>query len=361
MSASPTPAAAALDAFGVPGARVVHTVVENHLAAVIVVAAAYDPPVTRFYLVAQTQDGWRLRASGALGLRWITTSPTGERGIVYFGVETPSYVTEVHLRIDGTHHAVPTPDGYGAMVIIGQAPNPSWEVSSDRTADGQDVTGAPPPARTFINQGNPAQLATIGDARHFLWATQLQIERFVTAFRRDVHRSADVPPTPEDQRNSSLAFAEAEFLLNAAGQADKALRRVRGGPRLSAKMSKDIRMLRNLHEHWDQHRASFAHPHLPKVKAAENFATQYPAERPWVFQFGAEGNYISVLRLEDLWDELEVIDRELGRMNNAALDGTAVSHIIKDENRTPRPMPQPVADRTLAMSVLRQPLLIGEP
>jgi hypothetical protein len=54
---------------------------------------------------------------------------------------------------------------------------------------------------------------------------------------------------PVKQRASSLTFAEAEFLLNVAGQADKALRLIADGPRLSTAIAEDIRDLRNLHEH----------------------------------------------------------------------------------------------------------------
>lgn len=48
-------------------------------------------------------------------------------------------------------------------------------------------------------------------------------------------------------------------------------------------------------------------------------------------------------------------------MRNAALAGTATPHVVEDENRPLRPMPQPAATRTLGRSVLRQPILIGNP
>jgi hypothetical protein len=130
---------------------------------------------------------------------------------------------------------------------------------------------------------------------------------------------------------------------------------------LSANLTTDIRLLRNLHEHWEQHKPSFAHPSLPKNKAGIGFAARHPADRPWEFKFGASGHWISVLPLEDLWDGLELIDRELAHLNNAALDGTSMPHVVEDANRPFRPMPQPANDRTLAKSVLSQPLLLGDP
>ncbi len=258
MSAFPTPVAAVIENFGVPDGRAMSAAVEGDLAAVIVLAPAYEPPVALLYRLARGQDGWRVIGMGPLGLGWGATSPTGDRGVVAFGVETSPDVIEVHLQIDQAHHVVPTPGGYGALIIGDMPPEPPWEVTSYRTVDGHDVAGRPPPARTFTKQADPAQLAAIDDARHFVWATQLQIERFVAAFRRDV-RSRHVPPTTDDQRRSSLAFAEAEFLLNAAAQAAKALQLL-DGPQFSAQMATDIQDLRDLHEHWEQHKASFAHP-----------------------------------------------------------------------------------------------------
>lgn len=359
MPAFPTPAAAALDRFGVSGAHAVCTVVEGDLAAVIVLAPAYDPPVTRLYRLAHKQDGWRVTGMGLLGLSWGATVP-GERGVIAFGVEVPVDIIEVHLRIDQAHHVVPTPGGYGALIAGDMPPEPSLEVTSYLTADGRSVSGPPPPARTFTKQADPVQLAAIDDARHFVWATQLQVERFVAAFRRDVGTTY-VPLSVDDKRRVALVFAEAEFLLNAAAQADKALRRVVGGPQLTEQMAKDIRLLRNLHEHWDEQKPSFAHPGLTKNLAGKDFAARHPAERPWEFKFGSSGHWISVLQLEDLWDELELIDRELGRLSNAVLAGTAIPHIVEDENRPLRPMPQPANNRTLARGMLRQPLLLGEP
>jgi hypothetical protein len=70
---------------------------------------------------------------------------------------------------------------------------------------------------------------------------------------------------------------------------------------------------------------------------------------------------VSVLRLEGLRNELEAIDRELGCMRNAAHAGTAVPHVLENESRPPRPMPRTAVTRTLAKSVLRQPLLIRDP
>lgn len=323
-SAAPTggtPAGVALAHVAVPGARVVREAVSGDLAAVIVAPAAYDPPLAFLCRVTRAQYRWRFSGLGHLGASWGIGSPSGESGIFAYGVETTPDVAEVHVRVEGDRYVVPVFESFGAL-IIGKIPSDhSWEVTSYRTVDGDDVEGNPPPARAFNQQPDHARLAAIDDARHFVWATQMQIERFVAAFHRD-GRSFLVPPTPEQQRASSLTFADAEFLLNAAGQAEKALRRIAHGPRLSTAITRDIRDLRNLHEHWDEQRASFAHPSLAKERAGRSFAARHPEDRPWEFRFAAGdsgGHWISVLRIEDLWNELEAVDRGLSRLRNAEL------------------------------------------
>src|ERR1022692_1456466 len=88
MSDFPIPSTAALENFGIPDARAVCTAVEGDLAAVIVLAPAYEPPVTRLYRLARGQAGWRVIGMGPLGVGWGATSPVGERGVISFGVET---------------------------------------------------------------------------------------------------------------------------------------------------------------------------------------------------------------------------------------------------------------------------------
>jgi hypothetical protein len=359
MAAFRTPPEVALAHLDLPGARAVCAVVRSDVAVVIVIVPAYEPPVGLFCKLTRAGDGWDFSGLAGLGSPLTVMSPAAGGGDLCFGIGTSAEVSEVHVMVGQEPCAIPVQGGYGALILTGQPPEPSWEVKSYQTVDGRDIAGSPPLPRVFTKQADPHFLAAIDDARHFVWAAQMQIERFVNTFSSDV-RVSFVPPSLEDQRRSSLAFAEAEFLLIAAAQAEKALGLL-DGPHLSANLSSDIRVLRNLHEHWEQHRASFAHPSLPKTRAGKTFADKYPTERPWAFQSGSDGHYVSVLRLESLWDELVAIDRELGRMRNAALAGTAVPHVVEDESRPLRPMPQPAATRTLAKSVLRQPLLIGDP
>ncbi|HEX8001511.1 MAG TPA: hypothetical protein VF519_02320 [Mycobacteriales bacterium] len=231
------------------------------------------------------------------------------------------------------------------------------EVESYVTRDGGQVDGRPPPARVFTKVADLDLLRALDDARHYVWAAQVQVERFVTAFRR-ISRST-LPPSPAEIRQSSQAFAEAEFLLNAAAQVEKSLRLLADGPAFSEPTAFAVRTLRNLHEHWEQHRASFASPSLPKKRAGATFATAYPDEVPWSFRWSAgTGHFISVLRVEDLWDELESIDIELSRRYDDLVAGTGLPHVPGDPQRAPRPIPEPAADGTVAFATLTQNLTL---
>jgi hypothetical protein len=130
--------------------------------------------------------------------------------------------------------------------------------------------------------------------------------------------------------------AEASFLLNAAQQAVTALRLVPGGPRFGAEMQAKIRLLRNVFEHWDEtHPAVVSPPVGPSIK---EFAERWPNGSPWGAGFGVD-HQLSVMRVEDLWEELDRVERELGRIRNAAYEGTNEPYVADDADRPPRPFP----------------------
>jgi len=308
------------------------------MAVVIVLITYYEPNACQLFFLRRDLNGWHVAGEGPLGFHWQSASPHGDRGVITFGLETRCEVTAFDLRVNRHMYTVPVEAGYGAAIIPDSAPDSCWEVTSHRTTDGLHIAGFPPPLHKFRAGPDARRLEAIGNARHFLWATQRQIERYVISFNSIPYK--DFPRTVERQRVTSLIFADAEFLLNSAAQTVKSLNRLQG-PQISNELQQDIKHLRDLHEHWEQHKSSFAHPGLTKKKAGVGFAMRHPGESPWVFRHDANGCQISVLRVEDLWNELELIDKELGRLNNAELEGTCFPHIPEDENRPVRPMPQP--------------------
>ena len=211
-----------------------------------------------------------------------------------------------------------------------------------------------PPRPTFNAPDRPL-LVRLADARHWVWATLAQIERFVLAFHESTERLSQ-SGNPDTDRKAAMEFVEAQFLLNAAGHADKATRRLRAAT-LSPELSKDIRDLRNLHEHWEQHRDSFASTDREKSRAGASFAERHPDAVPWNFRFGSDGHFISTLRLEELWDELCLANHTLSKLQADALSGTALAlDFVSDNAPASEPFPQPPEGKVLAVAVLTQDL-----
>lgn len=146
------------------------------------------------------------------------------------------------------------------------------------------------------------QWQVLGEAAHWLDVSLGQIERYVSGF-------AELANGDPEQRSATMVVADAHFLLNALAQAEKALRR-QTGPRMS-RMSTTIRSLRDVHEHWEQHKESFEAKSRSKTRSGKRLVDEHPDTIPWVFKHDATGTWISALRLEDVWDEVVDLRRDL--------------------------------------------------
>jgi hypothetical protein len=213
--------------------------------------------------------------------------------------------------------------------------------------------------RALTTPDSLAELTAIGNAKQWVWATQMEIERFLQVFIRWAAGDKGRPPLAwEDQRASANTFSEAQFLLNAAGQAMKALGRaaIAIGPE-----GEKVRLLRNVHEHWEAHREAFASKSRPKQRSGAKFEEMFPDTLPWVFKYDATGTWISALQLEAFWEELLTAETELFQRDVALHD-----HLGIDRQEEPpdlaRPLPLPEdKGKLLAIAVLAQDLVIEAP
>jgi len=103
-------------------------------------------------------------------------------------------------------------------------------------------------------------------------------------------------------KDSMPALGDGHFLLISAAQAERTLQRA--GHPLNSKIAFALRKLRNIHEHWEQHKDSFASEELAKTQSGKGFAEVFPGALPWRYAVDATGTWISTLRLEDLWKDL---------------------------------------------------------
>jgi len=140
------------------------------------------------------------------------------------------------------------------------------------------------------------------DALYWLDVSRLQITRFVDNLL--------VAAENTHKENFALAAtADAHFLLNAFAQVEKCLQNT--AQALPANRSLQVRCLRNLYEHWEQHKATFASQKIAKRKAGKSLAGTYPDVIPWNFKIDATGTWISILKLEEVWIELNILEKSL--------------------------------------------------
>lgn len=339
--------------------RVEHYVESDGFAGAIVTVSNYVPPVQRLLELGREHGGWRLLGSGHVnGGSWSLGRSSYSRAV-------PENVAFIRLRVlDGRLLELRAINGWvlsvhsAPVVYRGEGVD---EIESYVTLDDEHHEGQPPWPNVDRVSVDPGRLTLLSDARHWVWATQMQIERFVAAYHSQTADSEGLPSTPEQRRSDSLTFAEAEFLLNAANHVLTALGRLPGAPKLNDDLAHKIRTLRNVHEHWDEQRAAFAHDDLPKERSGKCFANDFPESKPWSYGFGSDGHSISVLSLEDLWTELDAIDQSLSKPSNDTLKDMGIPHVPEGP---PPPRPFPVFETmgvgvVVARGSLTQSVIVG--
>jgi len=109
------------------------------------------------------------------------------------------------------------------------------------------------------------------EALHWLRVSLLQLRRFVSSFLDFAEAG--------DPRDATESTADGHFLLNGVAQAEKALRRA-GFP-VAEGTSLTVRSLRDVHEHWEQHRKTFESKTSPKLRSGLRFSGAHPDHLPW--------------------------------------------------------------------------------
>ncbi|HEY1644928.1 MAG TPA: hypothetical protein VGF75_00910 [Candidatus Saccharimonadales bacterium] len=113
-------------------------------------------------------------------------------------------------------------------------------------------------------------------------------------------------------KDAMPALADGHFLLVAAAQVERTLKRAQHP--IEPDIAFSLRKLRDIHEHWEQHKESFKAEDSPKSLSGKDFASMFPGALPWRYAMDATGVWISTLRLEDLWHELLLKEKEIGSL-----------------------------------------------
>lgn len=147
------------------------------------------------------------------------------------------------------------------------------------------------------------------DDKHWIWLTQIQIDRFKANLDAKVallgHRSAlgiSGPYTIQEQKASSLVWGDAHSLVVDAKHVS----------RLKPETKQKIKLLRDVLEHWEEHRGTFASQSNKKRRAGLRFAKNFPGVTPFSLKVDANGYEIGgILNLDDLQMELTEIEKSL--------------------------------------------------
>lgn len=181
------------------------------------------------------------------------------------------------------------------------------------------------------------ELAELDDALAWIRISLLQAERFVESF---------LDFAESDTSDATKLNADGHFLLNACAQTEKALK-LADAP-LATGQTTTIRALRDVHEHWEQHKKSFESKKSIKTRAGLRFSEAHPEDLPWTFCIDATGTWISALRLEDLWEDLIKLEGELMRRMDALTGQTSA---LPGPARGPLPRRE---SKVLAMAIAMQ-------
>lgn len=168
-------------------------------------------------------------------------------------------------------------------------------------------------------------------ALRWVWGTQRQIERYLVAVReQDYSGFRGDYPTLSQLKGINEELWDVHFMWIAAAQAEKRLRRVARARkdsrfRLDKALADDIRIMRDLSEHYEQHAASFDDPNLPKTKAAARLAKEHPSVHPGVGTIDMNGVWLGPVEINSLGCQIQKRERMLRTALAEKLQGFGIT------------------------------------
>lgn len=154
-----------------------------------------------------------------------------------------------------------------------------------------------------------ANEAAYADLRHRCVALRRALREYEGVYMTKV-RDHSLGPPGREQVDRNIRSAELTDAILA--QANHLRKAMASGPvdPMEAELADRVRHLRNLYEHWEQHRHSFSNPALPKNKSGEWYAKRFPDKTPWSSAWGVDrgfeiGGIINLRELHEVVDEVE--------------------------------------------------------
>ena len=150
----------------------------------------------------------------------------------------------------------------------------------------------------------------INDGLHWIWSWQLQLRRLQASTFTQISGDTEV----EKLRSYSAASYDEHMLLVAGRNLIKALEEVEkhfSMPSLNHGIKQAIRLLRNLYEHWDEHRVTFQ-TDAQKKRSAKEFEKLFPDGIPWSISYAKSDWLIGgVVPINEVTRQLDTMEEKL--------------------------------------------------
>ena len=150
----------------------------------------------------------------------------------------------------------------------------------------------------------------LDDLLHWIWSWRVQVRRLVESTAAEGRGTDDLA----HRRSFSATSYDEHILLVAGAQLVKALGIARDRFPACGDLGETgaaLTLLRNLYEHWDEQRESFADPSASKVRSGKTFVERFPQGRPWSIAYGADdwvlGGAVSIKSVMLALDRLEAV------------------------------------------------------
>lgn len=148
------------------------------------------------------------------------------------------------------------------------------------------------------------------DVRHRCFALRRAMKEYMQVFTENA-RSRGGPPDEAQIDKNSRESELADAVLNQAAQLQKALDQG-GMAGMEDDLGDRVRHLRNVREHWEQHRASFSNPGLQKDRSGQWYA---PDKTPWSASWSNSEGFVigGIIKLNELDHVLDRVEPSLPR------------------------------------------------
>ena len=170
-----------------------------------------------------------------------------------------------------------------------------------------------PVTRSTLSDTSDPKSDALNDALHWLWATRTQVRRLTEGLRKEL---TDAPSELHQRRTFSRTSLDEHLLLVCAGQLEKVVQASQQHfPEIALPpvLQTSLRHLRNVYEHWEQHRDAFRLPGVTKKRSGKAFSEQFPNGEPWAIEIypGRDILVAKVVSLRSLCRELRRLERIL--------------------------------------------------